>query len=288
MSTPDVDGSNPDKAPSVAESETSLVSQPRVAHSLTRPISPLPVDPAVPVDSVSRQEDSIPIVHPPRRSLPPPPRPVPEPPKSEDLSESELPSEFPPPAPPSHLFHQPSEVEQPLRRSSPRYSVSSEELTDDKLPQLPVPNRRSMQSDDFNPPTGKRLSARPSRSIPPPPTPSAPVSDAEDYDSGEVLPPPTHQGPATFPTPPAPLNEIPMIVPPPVSDEQVQRDVPSPLGQKSYPEAAEPTVHVPPPFVGSGETSLALLSPRISLHPTNGADQEVLDEEEGGQFTRAC
>ncbi|KAG6877697.1 hypothetical protein C0993_005022 [Termitomyces sp. T159_Od127] len=284
----DVHESDPDKAISVVESETLVPPPPpppRVPHSSTRPISVLPVDPAVPADPVSRHVDSAQAVaHPtvPRRSLPPPPRLVPEPPESEgNLKKSVLPSEFPPLAPPSPSSHQPSEDEEPLRRLPPRYSVPSEELTDDETPPLPVPNRRSMQSDDFNPPTGKRLSVRPSRSIPPPPMPSAPVSDAEDSDSGEALPAPLRQRPATPATPPAPPNEIPLIVPPPVSNEQVRRVDPSPLHQSSYPAVTEQIVYVPPPFAGSGETSSALLSPRAPLRLTHGSDQEILDEEEG-------
>ncbi|KAG6898401.1 hypothetical protein C0992_004112 [Termitomyces sp. T32_za158] len=293
--TPNVEERDPDKTISVVEFETPLPPPPppRVPHPLTRPISVLPVDSAAPVDPVPRQEGATPaVVHitAPRWSLPPPPRLVPEPPEpepEEDLSDTGLPSKFSPlaPSPPSH---QPPEDEEPLRRLPPRYSVPSAETTDDETPPLPVPNRRSMQSDDFNPPTGKRLSAPPSGSIPLPPTSSAPVSDAEDSDFGEVLPTLPRRMLATPSTPPAPRDEIPLIVPPPVSDEQVRRVDPTPLRQSSYPEVSEPIVHVPPPFVGSGETPSALLSPPIPLHPTHGTDQEVLDEEEGGQSTRVC
>ncbi|KAG6902629.1 hypothetical protein C0995_014235 [Termitomyces sp. Mi166 len=259
-----------------AEPETSPPPPPPRVFNPTRPISVPAVDPA------ARHTPAVARPISPRRSLPPPPRLVPEPPESEeDPSESGLPSESSPLAPSSPLSHQTSEdEEEPPRRLPPRHSAPSEEPTDDETPPLPVPNRRSMQSDDFIPPSQTlALSARPLRPVPLPPTVSAPVSDAEDSDFGEVLPTPPRHRPATPATPPAPPNEIPLIVPPPASDELVKKVEFSPLRQSSHPEAV--IVHVPPPPVSSGESSPALLSPPIPSPPGHGTDQEVLDEEEG-------
>ncbi|KAG5350921.1 hypothetical protein E4T56_gene18266 [Termitomyces sp. T112] len=248
-----------------------------LSDSLTRSISIPLIDSAVPIDPVSRQDTTL-APSSSRRSLPPPLRLVSEPLGSEEDLACGLPSESSPLAPLSPLSQQPSEDEEPPRRLPPRHCGES---TDDDTPPLPVLNRRSMQCDDFIPPSGERLSARPSRPIPLLPTVSAPVSDAEDSDFGEVLPTPPRRRPATPATPPAPPNEIPLIVPPPVSDEPVRRVEPSPLWQSSHPETGEQIDHVSPSHAGSGGLSSTLLLPLVHSLSSHGTNQEVLDEEEG-------
>ncbi|KAG5646032.1 hypothetical protein DXG03_004634 [Asterophora parasitica] len=246
---------------------------PSVSNVATRPASilsaPLPARPA----------EAAPAL-PPARSLPPPPRLVPQPSESEEeaASESEGYGGYSPapPAPPSPFSQAPSDNEndEPLRRLPHRsipYGAEEESAP------LPVPNRTSFDNER---PTIHRPTARPFRSIPPPPTVSAPVSDVEQdsdyYD--EVLPtPPRHRPvtPGTRPvTPGTPqANEIPLIVPPPTSDDASK---PSPLRQATYPDFGTEQTVLAPVHTGSGEPSPSLLYP----HPSS-SDQEVLDEEEG-------
>ncbi|KAG6919231.1 hypothetical protein DXG01_008027 [Tephrocybe rancida] len=254
---------------------------PPVPNLVTRPGSiriPAPVNPALPTDPVTRVSGTTPAVASaisPRRSVPPPPpRLVPEPIESEDLSESVLSYASSPQASQSPVSYNPSEEEEdeePLRHVPLRRSTSTPEPADDDKP-LPVLNRRSMQSDDFIPShSAKRLSARPSRFVPLPPTISAPVSDVEDSDFDEVLPTPPRHRPGTPGTPVAQSNEIPLIVPPPTSDEAVKS---SPLRHSSYPDGPEKKAATP--TMTSGEVSRPLVSP-----PIHRSTREILDEEEG-------
>ncbi|KAF5377964.1 hypothetical protein D9615_006705 [Tricholomella constricta] len=254
---------------------------PPVPHLSTRPVSVsvVPVDPALPVDPVPLPLPSVeatpaPPPSPPVRSLPPPPRLVPQPSETEEeASESEggyypAPgvSSFPPSQEPSD-----DEDDEPPRRLPPR-SIPTDDANEDEAAPLPVPNRTSFQSDS-NEKASSRSSMRPFRSIPPPSTLSAPVSDVEqDSDFDEVLPTPPRHRPMTPGAPPT--NEIPLIVPPPISDDATKKAEPSPLRQTSYPEP-EPSVLVPE-TTRSGEASPSLLSPSLSV-----SDQEILDDEEG-------
>ncbi|KAG6816408.1 hypothetical protein H0H87_006212 [Tephrocybe sp. NHM501043] len=259
---------------------------PPIPNLATRPINtPTAVDPASPVNPIQDTVSSVPHVVHSRGSLPPPPpRLVPEPPESEeDLSESVFSNASSSRTPNSPLSYQPSEEDddEPPRHLQMRRSTLAEEHDNDEAPPLPVLNRRSMQSDDFNPTSSflKQPSARPSRLVPLPPAISAPASDVDDSDYDEALPTRPRHRPDTPSTPPAPSNEIPLIVPPPASDETVKRVEPSPLRHSSYPDSAvQPREGATP---SSGEVSPALLSPPVPSPPARGTNQEVLDEEEG-------
>ncbi|KAG6854297.1 hypothetical protein C0991_008546 [Blastosporella zonata] len=247
---------------------------PPMPNLATRPISnTASVYSALPVDPITPTRDTAPALAPaisPRRSIPPPPpRLLSEPIESEEvLSESGLSSSYPASYAPSE-----EEDEEPPRHLPMRRSLSNENPSDDERAPLPVLNRRSMQSDDFNPTSNvNRHSARPSRSIPLPPTVSTSVSDVDDSDFDEVLPTPPRYRPDTPATPPAESNEIPLIVPPPASDEAVKKAEPLPLRNTSHPEVADAAT----PSSASGEATPALLSAPIP--------QEILDEEEGGEL----
>ncbi|KAG6835916.1 hypothetical protein H0H93_013376 [Arthromyces matolae] len=262
----------------------------------TRPVSIPAIDPIGPSKPLPIDQNEVTSTESTRRSLPPPPRLVPEPPEvDEDLmGPVGLPYDpSPMTSPYSGMASQLGEEEDEddheapqdhqLAPHHPHHTAPSEETTDDETLPLPVPHRRSFHAVDMAPSSSPsagssdmRSSGRPSRSIPPPPPPpaaapppiiesaeSAPVSDMEDSDFGEALPTPPRHRPDTPATPPAPSNEIPLIVPPPhvVSDEPVR---PSPLRQSLYSNAVvEPPLLSPPPVQGTQ------------------TQQEVLDEEEG-------
>ncbi|KAG6813006.1 hypothetical protein H0H92_014743 [Tricholoma furcatifolium] len=277
-----------------AESEAPPPPPPSVPHPSTRPVNiPPPPVPSASVEPVADVQESTRLAAAPfRRSLPPPPRLVPETPEpEEDRTETELAYASSPLAPSSPLdqSYQPSEEddEEPPRPLLPRRSnlVQSEEPVDDEPPPLPVPNRRSMQSDDFIPPSGKRLSAQhPTRPVPLPPPGSEPVLDVDESDFDEVLPTPPRHRPVTPGTPPvqSATNEIPLIVPPPgPAGDAARRADPSPLRQSSYPQEAVERSSV---SVASDESSSpALLSPPVSSPPLPEPEptREVLDEDEG-------
>ncbi|GLB38687.1 putative SH3 domain-containing protein [Lyophyllum shimeji] len=251
---------------------------PPVPNMATRPVSfavspspALPVDPAVPAEPIPVPPRPVgaAVVSPARPPPPPPPRLVPQPDEPEEEESESEPSYVS-----SHRASPPSqeptddENDEPLRRFPPR-SVSNEETTEDDPPPLPVPNRRSSEIDHYSSHT---VSGRPTRSIPPPPTLSASISDLEQDSDSEALPTRPRHRPMTPGTPPT--NEIPLIVPPPASDDSFRTVEPSPLRHASYP-ASEQTVLVTP-TTESGEVSPSHLSPTLSL-----SEQEVLDEEEG-------
>jgi hypothetical protein len=101
---------------------------------------------------------------------------------------------------------------------------------------------------------------------PPPPPQSAPASDIEqDSDLDEILPTPPRHRPTTPGTPPS--NELPLIVPPPHSEDSLKRIAePSPLRYSYAPQMQAPSDFRSPTPDDRSPAS----------------DQEILDEEEGG------
>lgn len=263
-------------------------------HLSTRPATRLdaPVDPALAIDPVPLPPRSLPQVpphagsppvrilptppdvgSPPVRTLPTPPRLFPQSNDAEEASESEsenIPGQRTRALP---VSQQPSDDEDnDSPRPIPPRLAPSEENTDNESAPLPVPHRKSMSQDENTRPAASYATSRPFRSIPAPPALSTPTSDVEsDYD--EVLPTRPRHRPTTPGTPPA--NEVPLIVPPPVSEDSTKKPDPSPLRQSAYPPHVQPESSPMPPEE---------ISP-THLTPTHSAsDQEILDEEEGGKF----
>lgn len=210
----------------------------------------------------------------PMRSLPTPPQLVPQAEEAEEPSESESENISGQRTRALPASQQPSDDDEdndsprpvPLRLSP----NEEEENTDNESAPLPVPHRRSLSQEDnsTHPPPPSYASSRPLRAIPAPPALSTPTSDVEsDYD--EVLPTRPRHRPGTPGTPPA--NEVPLIVPPPVSDEPTKKPEPSPLRQSTYLAHGQ---HEPsPPPADELPTPLAPTLP----------DQEIWDDEEGGK-----
>lgn len=269
------------------EAPSAIVAPAPPVNVATRPASVLaaPVDPALPTDPVSfprppAAEAPVPIVSPPARSLPPPPQLIFQPSDAyEEASDSEA-EQIRPSTTRSPLSSQElsgDDDDEPLRRLPPR-SMPSDEIIEYEAAPLPVPNRRSLQYE--NNPAISMPSARPIRSIPPPPPISAPVSDVEqDSENDEVLPIPPRRRPMTPGTPPS--NDVPLIVPPPGVDDSAKKAEPSPLRQTSYPAEKQTSTVLTP--TSSGDASPSHLSPARSV-----SDQEILDDEEGGQLISFC
>ncbi|KAF8074003.1 hypothetical protein FPV67DRAFT_778972 [Lyophyllum atratum] len=252
---------------------------PPMPNLSTRPVSVavpansgLPVDPALPTDPVPPPHSVGSATSPARSLPPPPPRLIPQPnEQEEEVSESE-------PSYPSSRSPSPSqepsdhEHDEPLRRLPPRSFLNEETTEDDQSSPLPVPNRRSSEFDNQSGDSSRTSSGRPLKSIPPPPPLSASISDLEqDSDFDEVLPTRPRHRPMTPSTPPVTTNDIPLIVPPPTSEDASKKVEPSPLRHSAYP--APESVAAP---TAPREDSPSLLSPKSSV-----SDQEILDEEEG-------
>jgi hypothetical protein len=269
---------DPDEEPST--SAPLVIPTPPTPKWTTRP-QVVPVDPARAVEPIPipprTLEQLPPAAPPPSRSIPPPPPPFLMPQHDdedatgsyhEDVEETSV----------SYRISQASEDEESPRRIPPMLG-SNDDGTDNESAPLPVPTRRPPQPrGGRSPTTSLTSSSRPvRRSIPPPPPPvSAPASDVEqDSDLDEILPTPPRHRPTTTGVPPS--NEVPLIVPPPHSEDSLRKIVePSPL-RHSYPS---------PIYTLSDSRSSTPedQSPSQLTSTLSVSDQEILDEEEGGKF----
>ncbi|KAF9465326.1 hypothetical protein BDZ94DRAFT_1254292 [Collybia nuda] len=255
---------------------TLTIPPPHVPPRSTRPVArqEAPVDPALAVDPVPVPPRSLPqvpshIASPPVRTVPPPPQFVSELNEAEGASDSESENFLGQSIQALPVSQQVSDNEEnDSPRPIPPRLGPSEDNTDNEAAPLPVPHRRSLSLDKNTRPTASYATSRPLRSIPIPPAISTPTSDVEsDYD--EVLPTRPRHRPMTPGTPPP--NEVPLIVPPPASEDTTKKPDPSPLRQSAFPPHSQTDSSPIPP-----EVSPTHLTPTLSV-----SEQEILDEEEG-------